>query len=152
MRVALGLVVVYLWWRGGLPGPCHFELARNGWQTIPDLADDGVGFPLVGAWQRWDACWYTKIATFGFEPQELSVNFWPLFPLLTGIVSPLVGGAVALAGLIVSGVAYVGAMVGLYRLVARDLDPAMARRTMVLISIFPSAFFLFAPFTEALFL
>ena len=51
-----------------------------------------------------------------------------------------------------SGVAYVGAMVGLYRLVARDLDPATARRTMVLISIFPSAFFLFAPFTEALFL
>jgi hypothetical protein len=24
MRLALGLVVVYLWWRGGLPGPCHF--------------------------------------------------------------------------------------------------------------------------------
>jgi hypothetical protein len=152
MRVALGLVVVYLWWRGGLPGPCHFELARNGWQSIPDLADQGAGFPLVGAWQRWDACWYTKIATFGYEPQELSVNFWPLFPLLTGLVAPLVGGAVALAGMVVSGIAYVAAMVGLYRLVARDLDPAVGRRTMILISIFPSAFFLFAPFTEALFL
>ncbi len=92
MRVALGLVVVYLWWRGGMPGPCHFELARNGWLSVPNLVDDGAGFPLVGAWQRWDACWYTKIATFGYEPQELSVNFWPLFPLLTGLVSPLVGG------------------------------------------------------------
>jgi hypothetical protein len=152
MRVALGLVVIYLWWRGGVPGPCHFELARNGWLTVPPLADEGVGLPLVGVWQRWDACWYGKIATFWYEPQELSVNFWPLFPLLTGFISPLVGGGVALAGLVVSGIAYVFAMVGLYRLVARDVDPVTARRTIVVLSIFPSAFFLFAPFTEALFL
>jgi hypothetical protein len=152
MRFALGLVVIYLWWRGGLPGPCHFELARNGWQSIPPLADQGAAFPLVGAWQRWDACWYSKIAAFGYEPAELSVNFWPLFPVLTGSVARLVGGSVALAGLIVSAVAYVAAMVGVFRLVARDVDEVVARRTMLLITIFPSAFFLFAPFTESLFL
>ena len=152
MRVALGLIVLYVFWQGAMPGPCHFEVARNGWQTIPPLADEGIGFPLVGAWQRWDACWYTKIATFGYEPAEMSVNFWPLFPVLTGSVARVLGGHVALAGLIVSAIAYVAAMVGLYRLVARDVDDVTARRTMVLISIFPSAFFLFAPFTEALFL
>jgi len=152
MRLALGLVALYLWWRGGLPGPCHFELARNGWLTIPQLAGDGAAFPLVGVWQRWDACWYSKIATFGYEPAEISVNFWPLFPVLTGSVARLVDGSVALAGLIVSAIAYVAAMVGLYRLIARDVDDETARRTMVLITIFPSAFFLFAPFTEALFL
>lgn len=152
MRVALGLVVLYLWWRGGLPGPCHFELARNGWISVPPLADEGAGFPLVGVWQRWDACWYTKIATFWYEPQELSVSFWPLFPFLTGLLAPAFGFSPALSGLVVNGIAYVTAMVGLYRLVAGDLDPVIARRTMVLISIFPSAFFLFAPFTEALFL
>jgi hypothetical protein len=152
MRFALGLVVIYLWWRGGLPGPCHFELARNGWQTIPPLADQGAAFPLVGTWQRWDACWYSKIAAFGYEPAELSVNFWPLFPVLTGSVARLVGGSVALAGLIVSAIAYIAAMVGLFRLVARDVDDVVARRTMLLITIFPSAFFLFAPFTESLFL
>ena len=152
MRLALGLVVLYLWWRGGLPGPCHFELARNGWLSIPPLADQGAAFPLVGVWQRWDACWYSKIATFGYEPAELSVNFWPLFPVLTGAVARLVGGSVALAGLIVSAIAYIAAMVGLFRLVARDFDEVVARRTMLLVTIFPSAFFLFAPFTESLFL
>ena len=152
MRLALGLVVVYLWWRGGLPGPCHFELARNGWLSIPPLADQGAAFPLIGAWQRWDACWYSKIATFGYEPAELSVNFWPLFPVLTGGVARLVGGSVALGGLIVSAIAYIAAMVGLFRLVARDVDEVVARRTVLLITIFPSAFFLFAPFTESLFL
>jgi hypothetical protein len=152
LRFALGLVAIYLWWRGGLPGPCHFEVARNGWATIPPLADEGVGFPLVGVLQRWDACWYGKIATFGYEPTEMSANFWPLFPVLTGSVARAIGGSVALAGLIVSGIAYVVAMTGLYRLVARDFDHVIARRTVVILSIFPSAFFLFAPFTEALFL
>jgi Dolichyl-phosphate-mannose-protein mannosyltransferase len=151
LRVAFGLVAGYLWWRGSLPGPCHFELARNGWLTIPPLAD-GDAFPLVGVWQRWDACWYGKIATFGYEPAEMSVNFWPMFPILTGLTARLFDGSVALGGLIVSGVSYVAAMTGLYRLVARDFEPTIARRTVILLSIFPSAFFLFAPFTEALFL
>ena len=152
MRFALGLMGLYLVWRGGVPGPCHFEVARNAWLTIPPLADQGAAFPLVGVWQRWDACWYSKIAAFGYEPAELSVTFWPLFPVLTGGVARVVGGSVALAGLIVSGIAYVAAMVGLYRLVARDVDGEIARRTMILLTIFPSAFFLFAPFTESLFL
>jgi Dolichyl-phosphate-mannose-protein mannosyltransferase len=152
LRVALGLVALYFWWKGGLPGPCHFELARNGWLTIPPLADQDPAFPLVGVWQRWDACWYGKIATFGYEPAEMSANFWPLFPILTGWTARLVGGSVALGGMIVSAIAYVAAMTGIYRLVGRDLDSVTARRTVLLISIFPSAFFLFAPFTEALFL
>lgn len=152
MRVALGLVALYLWWRGGLPGPCHFELARNGWITFPPLADEGAGFPLVGVWQRWDACWYSKIASFGYEPAEMSANFWPLFPALTGVVARVVGDSVAFGGLVVSAVAYIAAMTGLHRLVARDFETVIARRTVLFISIFPSAFFLFAPFTEALFL
>ena len=152
MRIALGAVGLYLWWGADLPGPCHFEVARNGWLTIPPLADQGAEFPLIGMWQRWDACWYSKIAAFGYEPQELSVTFWPLFPVLSGSVARLFGGSVALGGMIVSAVAYVAAMIGVYRLVARDVNDITARRTMVLITIFPSAFFLFAPFTEALFL
>jgi hypothetical protein len=152
LRLLFGLFAIYLWWAGGLPGPCHFELARNGWITIPPLADHGAEFPLVGVWQRWDACWYTKIATYGYEAAENSVNFWPLFPLLTGVLGAVLGNAVTLAGLIVSGVAYVAAMTGLSRLIARDFDPTTAERVVLAISIFPTAFFFFAPFTESLFL
>ena len=153
LRVVFGLFAIYLWWAAGsVPTPCHFEIARNGWLTIPPLADDGAAFPLVGVWQRWDACWYTKIATFGYELNENSVNFWPLYPLLTGIVGRVLGGAMALGGLVVAGAAYVAAMAGLQRLVARDFDPAVAGRAVLAISIFPTAFFFFAPFTESLFL
>ena len=152
LRIVFGLFALYLWFTNTLPGPCHFELARDGWSTIPPLADHGAAFPLVGVWQRWDACWYTKIATYGYESNENSVNFWPLFPLLTGLVGRLLLGAMALGGLVVASLAYIVAMTGLRRLVAFDFDDRTALTTIVAISIFPTAFFFFAPFTESLFL
>jgi hypothetical protein len=152
LRLVLGMFALWVWWQATPPGPCHFELARNGWQTLPPLADQGPAFPLVGVWQRWDACWYTKIATYGYEAGENSVAFFPLFPLLTGIAGRLLLGAMALGGLVVAGMAYVAAMTGLRRLVALDFDDEAALATVVAISIFPTAFFFFAPFTESLFL
>jgi hypothetical protein len=151
LRLVFGLFAIYLWWQGTLAGPCHFELARNGWQTIPPLADQGAAFPLVGVWQRWDSCWYTKIATYGYEARN-SVSFFPLFPVLTGVVGRILLGAIALGGLAVAGAAYVLAMTGLRRLVALDFDDEVALTTVVAISIFPTALFFFAPFTESLFL
>jgi hypothetical protein len=152
LRVVFGLVAVYLWAASTLPGPCHFEIALDGWTTIPPLSDQGAAFPLVGVFQRWDACWYSKVATFGYEPNIDSANFWPLFPALMGLVGRLPAMSVALAGLIVAGLGYIAAMIGLERLVARDFDRDTARRTVVAISIWPAAFFFFVPYTESLFL
>ena len=49
-------------------------------------------------------------------------------------------------------VASVVGLAGLHRLVARDLGVRVADRTILYLSIFPAALFLYAPFTEALFL
>jgi hypothetical protein len=43
-------------------------------------------------------------------------------------------------------------VVGLTRLVRSDFDGEIADRTVLYLTVFPAAFFLFAPFTEALFL
>lgn len=152
LRLILGLVALYVWFGGGIPGPCHFELARDGWQTVPPLADSGASFPLIGVWQRWDACWYTKIATFGYESGTDSGNFFPLFPLLTAIAGRLLFGQMALGGLVVAGIAFVVAVAGILRLVGRDFDRGTAERTVILMVLWPAAFFMFAPFTETVFL
>lgn len=152
LRVSLGLFAAALFVKGGLPGPCHFELALNGWTTFPPLDDKGIAFPLVGVWQRWDACWYSKIAVYGYEPGISSTAFFPLLPVLMRAGSALTGGDVALAGLIVNAIALVVALTGLWQLVRADFDAELARRTLLYVVIFPSAFFLFAPFTEAIFL
>lgn len=151
LRIGLSVLAVFVAMQGP-PSPCHYEVAFNGWRTIPELVADGPAFPLVGIWERWDACWYMKIATYGYEPGEGSVAFFALFPTLVSVVGAIPFVNLPLAGLVVSGAAYVAAIVGLLRLVGRDFGTGVARRTVLFLSVFPGAFFLFAPFTEALFL
>jgi hypothetical protein len=152
LRISFGLFAAALFMKGGLPGPCHFELARNSWTTFPPLDDRGIAFPLVGVWQRWDACWYSKIAIHGYEPGTSSTAFFPLLPLLMRAGSVVTAGDVALAGLIVNAVALIVAFTGLWQLARADFDAEVAGRTVFYIAIFPAAFFLWAPFTEAIFL
>lgn len=151
LRLVLSGLGVILWLEGDVPGPCHFELARNGWTEIPPLADGPLELPLVGIWQRWDACWYSKIATFGYL-SDGSTTFHPLVPAGMRLGGIALGGNVALAGLIVSAIAMVVALVGIQRLVSDDLDRPVARRTAWFVIAWPAAVYWLAPFTEAMFL
>jgi hypothetical protein len=64
----------------------------------------------------------------------------------------LVGGNVALAGLILNTVAIAIGLAGVHRLVAFDFGRRVAERPVFFIVLFPAALFLAAPFTEAVFL
>jgi hypothetical protein len=152
LRIGLGLIAVFLVLKDAVPGPCNSDLVINGWTTFPPLDDQGIAFPLVGVWQHWDACWYSKIAAYGYEAGTSSTNFFPLLPFLMGAGSFFLGGDVALAGLAVNAVAFVLALTGLRQLVGEDFDGPTAERTVLYVAVFPVAFFFFAPFTEALFL
>ena len=152
LRLGLGLVALVWIGTERVPGPCHFELALDGWTTFPPLDDKGWAFSLVGVWQRWDACWYTKIAAHGYEPGTSATAFFPFLPLVMRALGPFTGGDYALAGMVANAVAFVVAMTGLFQLVRDDFGPTVARRTVRYLAIFPAAFFLFAPFTEAIFL
>ncbi len=151
VRVALSVLAIFVVAGGGVPGPCHFELARNGWTTTPPLEANGPAFLLAGVWQRWDACWYAKVATYGYEAGTNSVTFFPLLPALMAAGGAILG-SVTVAGLVVGfGTSILGLAV-IHRLVARDLGRSVASRTILYLLVFPSGFFLLAPFTEAPFL
>lgn len=106
---------------------------------------------LIAPWQRWDTIWYSKIALEGYL-SDVRVVFPPLYPLLLRILTPLVGNNVVATGLIVSSGAALVCFVLLYRL-ARDLEGAEhARRAVLFLAAFPTAFYLFAAYSEALFL
>lgn len=151
MRIALWVVGAYIASERTIPHPCHFEEARAGWSELPYQYKDGLGFKLLGVWERWDACWYAKIATYGYRP-EGDGGFFPFVPMLMRVVGTTIGGSYVLAGMIVSAVALVLALWGLYRLVAPAMGDRVARRAMAYVTIFPGALFLLAPFTEAVFL
>jgi hypothetical protein len=151
LRIGLGLIAGFLALKGAVPGPCNSDLVINGWKTFPPLDDGGIAFPLVGVWQHWDACWYSKIAAYGYETGTSSTNFFPLLPFLMRAMSILVGGDIALAGLVVNAAAFVFGLTGLRQLVREDLDATTADRAVLYVAVFPAAFFFFAPFTEAVF-
>lgn len=146
LRVAFSLFALLASVQFSLRGPCA------GAEPAPTLHASGLDFQLLGVWQRWDGCWYEKIATHGYRPGDPSINFFPLLPLLLRVTGLAFAGNLTLAGLVVAGVAYIAAMAGMYAFVREDFGAAVARRTLLYTSVFPTAFFLFAPFSEALFL
>jgi len=150
MRLALWTFGLYVASERSIPHPCHFEQARNGWPLMPLQYGDGLAFKLFGVWERWDACWYARIATFGYSPDG-STAFFPLFPLLERGVA-LGGPHVVVAGMAVNLVAMVFALWGVYRIAAAEHGDPVARRSLLLLSVFPASFFLLAPFSEAVFL
>jgi Gpi18-like mannosyltransferase len=103
---------------------------------------------LLAVWGRWDAVHYLDIATIGYHGTDMA--FFPLYPLLIAALGAVIGNHL-IAGLIVSNVALFFGLLYLYKLVEHEFDRAVARRAIFYISIFPTAVFFSAVYTESLF-
>ncbi|GAB4426424.1 MAG: hypothetical protein OHK0015_07320 [Chloroflexi bacterium OHK40] len=103
---------------------------------------------------RWDTGFYVSIAEEGYQNEAEpfpSTAFWPLLPLLMRALATLTGD-VALAGVLISNAALLGAMVLLYRLTDAEWGPAVAERAVWYLLIFPASLFGSAIYTESLYL
>jgi len=128
----------------------------------PPLGDDllrdvnpyfwGPGFFLFAPWQRWDTNWYIHIAQLGYQVGDGTTNFPPLYPFLLGTLGRLLLGQYMLASLVLSGLAYIVALVYLYKLTAKLFNQQLAGRTLIFLASFPTAFFLLGGYTESLYL
>ena len=128
------------------PGTLHWLYDSSGVK----LLDSGWQALLLGVWQREDAIWYEKIATLGYSTSDMTVQFFPLYPLLTRWLSEFTGLHAIASGMLVSDASLIGALFLLHRLVLADFGLGVANRTVAYISLFPFAFFLHAPFAESL--
>jgi hypothetical protein len=106
---------------------------------------------LIAPWQRWDTIWYAKIALEGYAADESS-HFPLLYPFLIRLLAPVFGSNAVAAGLVISSIAALASFVLLYRLAREMFDEGAARRAVLFLGVFPTAFFLFAAYTEPLFL
>jgi Gpi18-like mannosyltransferase len=104
------------------------------------------------AWVRWDAFWYVSIAEQGYSysaTQALNVAFLPGFPLairaLTVVVNPFT------AGLIVSHVASLLAIVVFWRWVRERAGLHAAERAVLWLVVFPYSFFFYTIYSEGLY-
>jgi mannosyltransferase PIG-V len=110
----------------------------------------------IDATERQDAVWYLRLADEGWSTDDASAAFFPLYPLMVRAVAWVLPdawpGDELLAALLVSNLAFLGALLALFALTAEAFGDSVARRAIVVAAIFPTAFFFLAPYTESLFL
>jgi hypothetical protein len=107
---------------------------------------------LFTSWNHWDAANYIRIAQYGYQ-SVFDLAFFPLFPFLIACISRVLGSwSYLLVGTILSNAALFGALCVVYHLISRRVSDTIARRTLLYLCIFPTAFFFFAAYNESLYL
>lgn len=141
---ALGLILM----RAGIIPTTADPVLRPYFGVTPVV--EGASGALLGVWQRFDTIHYLRIAAAGYSATDLSV-FYPLFPMLIRLVAIPFFHNYLLSAFLVSTLAGIGATIVFYRLVVYETkDFETARRAAVYLVFFPSAFFLFALYSESL--
>ena len=118
------------------------------------ILDEGSSGLLLGPWQRFDTQRYLVIAREGYANKQNSV-FPPLYPLAIRTVGKLFGGgstANLTAAILIANLACLGYLILLHHIVSQEIGAKTATRTLVYLVLFPTGFYLFAPYTEPLFL
>jgi hypothetical protein len=129
------------------------RLARNA--SYPGGVTRYAGDWLIDGWVRWDGGWYVDIAQHGYTyvPDRMSsVAFFPGYPLAMRLVALVVRDE-TVAGVLVSALCGLGAVVLVHRWCrARFADDASAAAVALLI-VFPYAWYLYgAIYADAFFL
>ncbi len=133
-------------WIGQHPGPGN----------VQDNFGIGTGQAWLDIWSAWDAFWYYTITDVGYlgtpvnEHGHSAWGFFPLYPWVTRAVAAVVGD-IYIAGLLVSNACLLLGAWFLYALVKQSYDDAMARKAVLFLFLFPTAYVLSCLLTEGLF-
>ena len=118
--------------------------------------DDGPAPPLsiiMRQFSHWDSPHYIDIAQNGYVnegDQRFFIVFFPLYPALIRLIT-FNFEYINLSALIVSNVSSVFAALYLFKLARLDFSDDIAKKAVLYLCIFPTAYFLSAIYTEGLF-
>lgn len=154
--VAVGravLVVLPAWLVARVVVVGSLAVARAGVGTFRPGNPDAVRRVHQGL-LAWDAGWYRSIADHGYAGAgREAVRFFPLYPLLGRYLGDVPGMGTGAALVLVANLAALGAMAALWLLATHDLgDPGLARRSVWLLALAPSAYTLVLAYSDAVLL
>ena len=123
--------------------------------TGPGQTPNGVRWPWLELWVRWDAGWYQGIADRGYEfsaTAQSSVAYFPLYALAVKALAGL-GLDTFVAGIVATWVFGAAAFVVFLAWAKQVAGEALAQRALLALALWPFAFFLYgAIYSDALFL
>lgn len=108
----------------------------------------GALLPLL----NFDGRNYLAIVKYGYEANSQLAVFFPLYPLLVRTFSFNLFFNPIVVGLLISAVCILAAVIVLYKLLQIEYSEKIAMRSIMLLLLFPTSFYLFAYYTEGLFL
>lgn len=132
-------------------GVLSFSVTPAEYQSA-NLTSDSWFEKVMEPWSHWDSIYYLNIAENWYQPQSAELSFPPLYSILVGLLGRILGGAYIPAALIISWVSLAVACGLLYQEFQTYTDPESSLRAIKYLLVFPTAFFLFAGYTESLFL
>lgn len=106
----------------------------------------------VSLWDAWDSSWYQGIARYGYQWSihgKPAAAFFPLEPLLIHVLWRA-GLPTALAGVLISNVAFIAALFYVYALAREEWGDRAAKASLGLIALFPTAFVTSGAYTESI--
>ena len=122
------------------------------------VGNSRLGFSgyLLDSWYYRDSQWFLAIVRNGYNYNGVghrsAVAFFPLYPASVKLLQGLTSIDPSVMAMIVSNLAFLGAMIYMQKLCALEFGDAAARRAVFYMAIFPTAFFTFAPYSESLYL
>ncbi|MGC8926367.1 MAG: hypothetical protein ACP5QK_00425 [Myxococcota bacterium] len=156
-KAFLTVLLIFMVWRGSLFLFDFIGMSFT-YERTNNTNKDYQAYPqkeryFIDGWFRWDSGWYKRIAERGYyiEGQQSDVAFFPLFPYLSRYLGYVVGNHF-LAGFLISNFSTLFAIFFMYLIALSMTDAGRAKRSIILILLFPASFFLSAYYTEGLFL
>lgn len=154
LRVKSDTNAVVWWWLGTRVLTLVAALV-GGWAAVSASNDPPSTY--VELWNRWDTRWFESIAVYGyvgpyvsdFENFEYNVAFFPGVPMIMRAGTAL-GLSATATGIVISLIASLLAAAALVRL-SQSAGDRRARYAAVAFLVAPTAVFLTAAYTEALF-
>jgi hypothetical protein len=115
--------------------------------------DNYLRNPYLWAWANFDGEHYLSIAQWGYKP--LQYFFFPVFPLIVRLLNQMFGSSprpYLFSGLLLNHLFFFLALYGFWKLVNLDFEESVAKKSLILLLLFPTSFFFICFYNESLFL
>ena len=122
--------------------------------VFTDLTPQASTGDLLKMWSNFDGLHYQDIAQYNYgtlTKTDKVYAFFPVYPWLIKQINPFIGDF-TVSGLLVSSLSFVLALYYLYKLLLIDYSEKVVKNTIILLLLFPTAFFFGSVYNESTFL